>query len=254
MKTILIVGALLVAGSASAGTGYVLTALSPNTDRGFALARQPWDGQLVVGGLANYGTGDFGLVRLSQSGVLDSTFGAGGVVLTDIYGTDQVDAVIATSRGGRGVTRNLIAGGWSTIPNCNFCSRGTLVAYNLNGSLYTSFGGTGKVAVQFGSDDDAQFTALAYDATGLLAAGWSGPGIGSVNHDFIVARFLWNGALDTTFGGGSGYVRLDINSGSDDFATSLAQLANGQLLGPRSVHAGPAQLERQPRHHLRQRR
>ena len=69
------------------GDGKVTTALGPNHDLSFALARQP-DGKLVVGGFSESADApdSFILVRYQVNGSLDSSFGAGGSVRT-AFGT-----------------------------------------------------------------------------------------------------------------------------------------------------------------------
>ena len=72
-----------------------------------------------------------------------------------------------------------------------------LARYNPNGSLDTSFNGTGNVTTAIGSvQDDA--IALARQPDGkLVAAGYSDNGS---NDDFALARYNPNGSLDPSFG------------------------------------------------------
>src|SRR6267154_115762 len=73
------------------GTGKVITDFGATTDYGDAVVIQPV-GKIVVGGtaIANYAAPDqrsnFALARYNANGSLDSSFGAGGRVITDFNG------------------------------------------------------------------------------------------------------------------------------------------------------------------------
>ena len=109
-------------------------------DQARAVILQP-DGKILVGGStmsdANpYTSMDFAVVRLNPNGTLDSTFGKGGVVTTDLTGNEDVlyDLGLETVSG---VTRIVAAG-----QVLAFASMGPtygMVRYNLDGSLDTSF-------------------------------------------------------------------------------------------------------------------
>lgn len=63
-------------------------------DSGNAIAIAP-NGDIVVGGdHFRDGMSTFGLARLTATGALDTAFGAGGVLTTDIQGGDDVDALV----------------------------------------------------------------------------------------------------------------------------------------------------------------
>src|SRR5687767_2439222 len=67
-----------------AGTGQLTTSFGPTEDSGRAVAVQA-DGRVVVAGYASTGSNtDFTLARYLPDGRLDSSFGAGGKVTTDI--------------------------------------------------------------------------------------------------------------------------------------------------------------------------
>src|SRR5207302_1929448 len=68
------------------GNGYVLTDFGgapSNNDEAFAMALQP-DGKIVVAGDANGPVYDGALARYRSDGSLDSTFGQGGRVITNV--------------------------------------------------------------------------------------------------------------------------------------------------------------------------
>jgi uncharacterized delta-60 repeat protein len=74
-----------------------------------ALVLQP-DGRLVAGGYApGYPVNNFTLVRYEADGQLDPTFGMGGVVSTDVGGSDTIHALVLQPDG------RLVAGGVATV-------------------------------------------------------------------------------------------------------------------------------------------
>src|SRR5690242_21850581 len=107
--SLLAVGATLgVAGSSTGATrasqldpsfgtgGIVQTDFSSNADVARGLVEQR-DGKLVTAGVATQVVGtvtnqDFGLARYNPDGTLDSTFGSGGKVSTDVTGERLAEA------------------------------------------------------------------------------------------------------------------------------------------------------------------
>jgi uncharacterized delta-60 repeat protein len=75
------------------------TAIGIREDGVTAVAVQP-NGQIVLtGGQYNYSTSLIGLARVDANGSLDSTFGSGGTVLTEITGNDSASAVFIEPSG-----------------------------------------------------------------------------------------------------------------------------------------------------------
>src|SRR5206468_7167998 len=85
--------------------------------------------------------------------------------------------------------------------------------YNADGSLDTNFGSGGRVISSFTGFDQPKAIAVGADGKIVIA------GISTVGDaDIIVARYNSNGTLDTSFGGGSGFVQIDLQNSSDDDA------------------------------------
>ena len=53
---------------------------------------------------------------------------------------------------------------------------------------------------------------------------------GSRAVDFALARYLPNGTLDASFGGGDGKLVTDVSPGKEDFAAAVAKDANGRAV------------------------
>jgi uncharacterized delta-60 repeat protein len=203
---------------ASFGSGGVVTTdFAGSTDRVEGLAVQP-DGKLVAAGQAFSGAGlDFAVARYHPDGTLDTSFGSGGKVTTDLAGGDDAGFFsVAVLSGGK-----LAAlGSGATGTGQDF----TLIRYQPNGTLDASFGSGGKVTVDFAGGDDIGISLVVQSSGKLVAGGYAW--IGAVR-DFALARFKPNGLLDATFGR-RGQVTTDF--GGDDGATTLASQPDGQLV------------------------
>lgn len=216
------------------GTGLVTTvfnAASPiNTDLAFDLVVQP-DGKLVVAGWASdiSDPADFALARYRPDGSLDPSFGGTGLVRAG-FGPFSIEEGFALLREPNG---KLVVGGWAASspldPGVDF----VLMRFLPSGQPDLSFGAGGKVKTNLGADDWVLVLARQPDGK-LLAGGRSGP-LG--RHNFAVARFLPNGALDTTFGT-AGKVTTDF-AGRDDSIEALALLPDGRILAAGPSGIGP---------------
>ncbi|MBY0526133.1 MAG: PKD domain-containing protein [Gemmataceae bacterium] len=97
------------------GAGKLLVDVSGNQDAAYNVAVQP-DGKIVIGGYGKWPntTGlNMVVVRVNPNGTLDSTFGAGGIVVMDYQGLDD------GSNGSLGLTPDgdIIVGGYVTVSN-----------------------------------------------------------------------------------------------------------------------------------------
>ncbi len=188
-------------------SGKVVTSFNSD-DEAHGVAVQQ-DGKIVVVGRGSP-TQDFVVVRYNKDGSLDTSFGTGGKVITDLGGDmDQANAV-ALQPDGKIVVVGRKAShiyGYDTA----------IVRYTAQGSLDTSFGSNndGKVIVNVGGFEEAHDVAIQADGR-IVVVGEGGPG-----GNFVVLRLNANGTLDSTFGG-SGEVLTDIGGDTD--------LANGVVL------------------------
>jgi uncharacterized delta-60 repeat protein len=107
------------------------------------------DGKIIVAGLTqdDMGEMDFAILRYQENGMLDSSFGINGVVITDFGGQDWANSVKLQNDG-----KILVAG--STYQNYN--TDFAICRYHTNGILDYSFGVNGKVTTDFwGFGDEA---------------------------------------------------------------------------------------------------
>jgi uncharacterized delta-60 repeat protein len=205
--------------------GKVVTDFTGSTDVGFAIIIQP-DGKIIVAGQAAntlVNTTDYGLARYNTNGSLDTSFGTGGKVLTDIGGQGDVISAIALQPDGK-----IVAAGFSFTENIFDFS---VARYNPNGTLDTSFGNGGKALTDFQNNDDEALALIIQPDGKIVLAGFTADS--NFDLDFALVRYHTNGNLDTSFGMG-GKVITDF-SGSDDQAFSLARQADGKFIVAGSV-------------------
>ena len=172
------------------------------TDIVHGLALQP-DGKILAAGVTVDDSvslrpnGDFMLVRYTESGQLDPTFGVGGIVTTNFEGESYDEPyAIALQPDGR-----IVLGGVSNtgggIGRIFGADNLALARYLSNGLPDSTFGDGGKVVVDAGSMFES-IRALALDPQGRIVA--AGRTNGEKRGDLLLARFAPDGALDRTFG------------------------------------------------------
>ncbi|MBC1238437.1 DUF4347 domain-containing protein [Nostoc sp. 2RC] len=155
--------------------GKVITDFPGTDDFGNSVALQS-DGKIVVAGsTGNIGSnGDFALARYNSNGTLDTSFGNGGKVVTDLGGNDAGQSLAILQNG------KIVVSGFAQNPSDR--RDFALAVYNSNGSLDTSFGNSGKVITPVGSSY-FQDTRVAVQSDGKIVVA------GSDSGNFVVARY-----------------------------------------------------------------
>jgi len=198
------------------GTGKVITPIGSNDDRATAIALQP-DGKVLLAGVCTGAVNsDFCAARYLPNGTLDGSWSGTGKVITPIgSGADFANAITLQPDG------KVLLAGYCDSGGSDFCA----ARYLPNGSLDTSWNGTGKVITVVGSNDDVA-VAMALQPDGrVLLAGYC---FGGTTYDFCAARYLPTGALDTSWNG-SGKVITPIGSGAD-LANAMTVQPDGRVL------------------------
>lgn len=177
-----------------------------------AMVLEP-DDEIVLAGSRN---NDQVVARFDASGSVDTGFGSGGVVTTDLGGNDSGDDVVLDGSG------RIVVSGRS---DADF----GLVRLMPDGTPDSSFGGDGIVRTEIVPGGFAEARALAIDSAGrILAAGDVLPNPAEVGLDVVVARYNPSGSLDTTFGGGDGITLTDV--GTKDSVRGAALTASDGLV------------------------
>jgi uncharacterized delta-60 repeat protein len=155
---------------------------------------------------------------LLSGGVLDPTFGSGGMVTTSVGSFSKAYAVTTYPNAGTANDGKVVAAGYTAASNGD---KFAIVRYNLDGTLDRSFGGSGQVVNPAGVANDVK---VQPDGK-IVAAGDSG-------NNFAVVRYNADGSLDSTFGGkgGKGQVLTDIGQNSNDGGERLALQRDGKIV------------------------
>jgi uncharacterized delta-60 repeat protein len=197
--------------------GKVLTNFSDAEDVAFGVAVQA-DHKIVAAGRAGGSGGRFALARYTRDGSLDKTFDGDGKVGTEFSAGFDAAFSVLIQPDGRIVAAGEAEGDFA------------LARYNSDGTLDTTFGGSGMVVTDFspetGGDDTAYGVAIQPDGK-IVAAGAAGGDEEIDPGDFALARYNPDGTLDGTFGTG-GKVRLSIGAG--DYIVDVALQLDGKIV------------------------
>lgn len=199
--------------------GLVITPVGTGNAWGSSVSIQS-DGKIVVGGDCWNDSSyfDFALVRYNEDGSLDSSFGTGGKVTTDIINSDDGGNKVTIQGDGK-----IVIAGNASRESARIWDI-ALARYNADGSLDSSFGTAGKVSTIVGSGSYVSDVAIQNDGK-VVAAGRA-----TVNsaHVFTLVRYTVDGSLDSTFGTG-GIVTTSFGGG-DDGASALKILSDGRIV------------------------
>jgi uncharacterized delta-60 repeat protein len=194
----------------------------------FGLGRQDFatdlaiqsDGKIVLAGYtgdANYMNNNFAIARLNANGTADLTFSGDGRQTTNLGANDYVYGLALQPDG------KIVAIGKKDTATRDYFA---ITRYNANGSLDTTFNGTGKkvFSIIAGYDSWAE-DAIVQSNGKIVILGTTSSSITYVEeNDFALVRLNAGGGLDTTFSG-DGIAIISFVShdeGGFDFGTALA--------------------------------
>ncbi|HEY9692375.1 MAG TPA: DUF4347 domain-containing protein [Oculatellaceae cyanobacterium] len=165
------------------------------------------DGKLVV--LASTSSGN-NLIRYNLDGTIDTSFGGNGSIA--YIGSNSIASGVAVQSDGK----ILFLGSNNTGGNQDI----VLERYNSNGSIDTTFGNNGKLLSDLGGSEYAKSLIVQTDGKILVAGESSG--------QVIIARYLSSGAIDASFGFGTGKVTTTLPSA--DTTNYIALQADGKIV------------------------
>jgi len=200
------------------GTGLVLTDVTKfKEDQANAVAIQS-DGKIIAAGFTTKKQGsqnnqEWALVRYNTNGTLDSSFGSGGKVITNMGAAGELIHEIVIQSNGK-----IVAVGQSA-------NRAALARYNSNGTLDTSFGSGGKVFTSFYATNSTTPGIVLQTDGRIVMAATLPASAGSESGDWAVTRFNTNGSTDTTFGSGGTVVTPGLGH-----VEGVALQADGQIV------------------------
>ncbi|MBS1795757.1 MAG: VCBS repeat-containing protein [Acidobacteria bacterium] len=182
-------------------------------------------GRIVEAGFSRFDFGggsyrdDFAVVRLTADGALDPTFSGDGKVVTQMAGQSQPRSVAMQTVNG---VEKIVVGGFTRFGATDDFS---LLRYNADGAVDTTFGTNGKVYTDFSAGDDQLQKLLVQSNGKITAVGLMRYG---ANQNFAQARYEPNGALDKTFGA-CGRIVTDLGS-TTDIAYGAAIQPDGRVI------------------------
>lgn len=186
---------------------------------GTDLLLQP-DGKIVIigGVMLKSHLNNSAIVRLAANGSgLDKKFGNRGVQVTD-FGGDNGATSVALSP-----DKKIVLTAWSWV---NGYEGFHVARYKSNGSLDTTFNGSGIVTTDITPDaDDAAYDALVQPDGKIVAVGSTN--IYGLARDIVLVRYNSDGSLDTSF---STDGLVTINYYSQDYGYSIAAQADGKYV------------------------
>jgi uncharacterized delta-60 repeat protein len=194
------------------GDGLVLTDLGTTTDVARAVAIRP-DGRIVVAGTAD---GDVALVRYTDQGEVDDSFGDHGKRVTDFGSDDFANGIALTGDGHILVAGHTLGAGL----NLDFA----LARYTAEGELDMQFGTGGIVKTDFGGDDFAENLTMQPDGRIVVV----GRDTSATILDMAVVRYRDDGSLDSGFGD-HGKVTADFH-GKGEFGQDVALQPDGKIV------------------------
>ncbi len=190
-------------------------------DHGHALVIQS-DGKLVVAGVRDeLSASSILLARYTTVGLLDASFGNGGVATTAIgAGTWSEAAALVQQSDGKFVA----VGHTATSSRTDFA----VLRFEADGSMDAGFG-IGGIAITSLADSSAAYDVLQQPDGRLVAAGYASFGGGANEvHDFAAVRYNPDGTLDVSFGA-AGIATTDVVAPNDE-AHALIQQPDGALV------------------------
>lgn len=214
------------------GTGYAShhnAAGGNSADYGNAVAIDS-SGKIVVAGYSLNASGNFDMVvwRYNSNGTLDPTFNGTGYAVHDgaAGGTDSdIGYSVTLDSSGR-----ILVTGYSY--NTTFDTDMVVWRYNTDGTLDTTFNGTGytvHAGAAGGTNGYDEGYSITIDSSGkILVAGLSSNAAG--NYDMAVWKYNTNGTLDTTFNN-TGYAAHDgAAGGGNDEGYAIALDSSGRIV------------------------
>jgi uncharacterized delta-60 repeat protein len=168
-------------------------------------------GKIVVVGTSSSGSGSnarkFAVARLTDTGVLDTTFSGDGKTLIDFGINADAQAVAINGN-------SIYVGGYKDLGSTSQFALAKLLS---TGAQDTSYSADGEVFFGFGGNNDSRCYDIAIDASGrVVMVGYDENfASGNTGRNFAYARVGTNAVLDPSFSG-DGLAVTDFASGDDE--------------------------------------
>ncbi|MDQ3129307.1 MAG: FG-GAP-like repeat-containing protein [Acidobacteriota bacterium] len=190
------------------------------------------DGKIVIAGAtANIATQllKFAVFKLNANGSRDTTFGSNGLATTSFSAGNDVALSIGVQTDGK-----IVASG---AGNFDLGSNGqiALARFNVNGSIDTSFGASGKVTTEVGAFLDIAADVQLQTDGNIVIGGVSCTDGNCNGGNGLIFRYNTNGSLDSTFDSDGKVFIQPPNSGAPTAISSIAIQPDGKIVGGGAV-------------------
>ena len=198
--------------------GKATTNFDNETSEAQLVALQP-NGKITVVGYT--GSRKLAIARYNIDGSLDTTFDTDGKATSSVDVGDYAQSVAIQPDG-----KIIVVGRIDTNDGSDI----SLLRYNQDGSIDTTFDTDGRVTTNIGTIDYAESVAVQPDGKIIVV----GSSYINSQYDFTVVRYNTDGSLDTTFDGetgnnGNGIVLTSFSSGNDQ-AISVVVHTDGKII------------------------
>lgn len=198
--------------------GKAIVDFAADADTPSSIAQQP-DGKIVVAGTAIVGgVNKTAIARLTTAGALDTTFDTDGKLVLDVGAGNQSQGIdVAVQPDGKILL---------CIATFNTDQDVMLVRLTSTGAYDNSFSGDGKLTIDRGPFEVPGKFYLSPDGSIYVATPASG-----FPQSSYAAKVLTDGTIDTTWGGGDGYVDFDLDAGaSNDYGHRIVGDGRGRII------------------------
>lgn len=201
------------------GTGLVTTNFGGTKEFANSIVVQK-DGKIIVAGRGKINNNyNFILARYNDDGLLDTTFGTAGIIITAVVNNinSKCNSIALQS------DSSIIAGG---IVDDGVDYKFALVKYTKNGNIATGFGTNGIIITSiYSGTNTIQCSSIGIQDNNHIIVG--GTSYNGSDRDFILVSYNQHGAINSSFGT-NGKLITTINS--DEEINDIAILDNNQII------------------------
>ncbi|HNL13877.1 MAG TPA: DUF4347 domain-containing protein, partial [Accumulibacter sp.] len=201
------------------GDGKQTTTFGTGDEKAYGVTLQT-DGKIVVTGSSTTSGSDYVIAvsRYNTDGSLDTSFSGDGKLLAWVWGTREAGKDVAVQADGKIV---VVSVGWVGAGNAMVVLR-----FNTNGTLDTSFNGSGTRIGTLSSTEDGGVS-VAIQPDGKILVGDYSTNV-SGKRTFAILRYNTDSTLDTSFSG-TGGVKTTIGNG-DSLPSRMALQPDGRIV------------------------
>jgi len=206
------------------GVGYETNTFTQGNSYANVIATNS-DGSVIVAGQTTASARDnFSLMKMSSAGVLDSTFGTSGRVVTNMGAKSLITALTIDP-----VTGAITAVGQAAVANANDGAI-AIARYSSTGALDTSFATIGyeTITIANAANTGNYVSGVAIQSDGKILISASRLNLAGTTDSATILRLTSSGAIDNTFGS-SGYSELAWGAGYN-YTFDFAIQSDGKIL------------------------